>query len=109
MFRLKARDRFEAQRFRAVKCVADGKITGVRQADNIAGQRLVNDQPFGAKEFIGSRQAVDFAGLGMYGTHTAFEHTGNDAHKGDAVTVFGVHIGLDLEDKAGKIFVLRRD
>ena len=52
MFRLKARDRFEAQRFRAVKCVADGEIAGVRQADNIAGQRLVNDQPFGAKEFI---------------------------------------------------------
>ena len=39
----------------------------------------------------------------MVSLHTAFELAGADAHKGDAVTVGLVHVGLDLEDEGREL------
>ena len=43
----------------------------------------------------------------MGGAHAALEMPEHDAQEGDAVAVLGVHVGLDLEDEAGKILVCR--
>ena len=39
----------------------------------------------------------------MEGVHAALELARTDAHKGDAVTVVLVHVGLNLKDKAGEV------
>ena len=40
--------------------------------------------------------------------HVAFEFAGANPEEGDAVAVLRIHVGLDLEDEAGKLVVRHR-
>ena len=83
--------------------VADAKDTRVEQAHDIARVRLVHN---GA--VIGHHRRacgkLEFAvTLHVEGVHAALELARANAHKGDAVAVVLVHVGLDLKHKAAKV------
>lgn len=49
------------------------------------------------------------AGRHLQQLHAALEAAGAHPHKGDAVAVLRIHVGLDLEDEAGELVFERRD
>ena len=83
--------------------VTDAKDTRIEQAHDIARVCLVHD---GA--VIGhhrrARGKLEFTvALHVEGVHATLELARANAHKGDAVSVVLVHIGLDLKHKAAKV------
>ena len=85
--------------------VADAEAVVANEADDVAGEGFVDGLAFLAEEFVGGGEADVAAGALVGDDHVAGELTGAHAKEGDAVAVFGVHIGLDLEDEAGKLVV----
>ena len=80
--------------------VADAKDTRVEQTHDIACVRLVHDGAV-VGHHRGARGQLELAvALHMEGVHAALELARADAHKGDAVAVVLVHIGLDLKDRS---------
>ena len=83
--------------------VADAKDTRVEQAHDIARVRLVHDGAV-IGHHRGTRGKLELAvALHVEGVHAALELARANAHKGDAVAVVLVHVGLDLKHKAAKV------
>ena len=83
--------------------VADAKDTRIEQAHDIARVRLVHDGTvIGHHRRARSKLELAVA-LHVEGVHAALELARANAHKGDAVTVILVHVGLDLKHKAAKV------
>ena len=83
--------------------VANAKDTRVEQAYDIARVRLVNNRAvIGHHRRTGGKLELAVA-LHVEGIHAALELARANAHKGDAVAVILVHIGLDLKHKAAKV------
>ena len=83
--------------------VADAKDTRIEQAHDIARVRLVHDGAV-VGHHRGARRQLELAvALHVEGVHAALELARANAHKGDAVAVVLVHVGLDLKDKAAKV------
>ena len=83
--------------------VADGVDARVEYADDVAGVGFLHDLPVLGHQGLGLGKALLFAALDVVDLHVPGELAGGDAHKGDPVPVGLVHVGLDLEDKGGKV------
>ena len=83
--------------------VADAKDTGIEQAHDVAGVRLVHDGAI-VGHHRGARSQLELAvALHMEGIHAALELARANAHKGNAIAMVLVHVGLDLKHEAAKV------
>ena len=81
----------------------------VVDADDVTGDGGVDVFAFGGEE---GERVRDFdvareAHLAQF--HPRGEGAGVDAHEGDAVAVFRIHVGLYFEDEAAEFVFFRRD
>ena len=83
--------------------VADAKDTRIEQAHDIARVRLVNNRTVIGHHRGASSKLKLAVALHVEGVHAALELARANAHKGDAVAVVLVHVGLDLKHKAAKV------
>src|SRR3989338_11668375 len=79
--------------------IAEVKIVFGHESEDIARVGLINDFPRLAEKSVRAGKPYAFARPRVKGVHVAGEFTGADAHEGDAVTVHGVHVGLDFKNK----------
>ena len=80
-----------------VERVADAHVGGVDQADDVAGERLVDGLALLAEHRVGVLGGERLAGAAVGDDHAALEAPGADPDEGDAVAVGRVHVGLHLE------------
>ena len=85
--------------------VSNGENARVEHADDVSGVGLLNDLPLGGHQLLGAGQADLLAALDVVDLPVCLKLSGDDAHKGDSVPMGLVHVGLDLKDKGGKVFV----
>ena len=81
--------------------VADTQLAVVGDADDVAGKGVFRQFAFLCQEHDRRGNFYRFTGTNLIKAHAAFEMPRANTHKGDAVAVFGIHIGLDFENKAG--------
>jgi len=79
----------------------------VGNADDIAGEGLLGQFPVRSEEHDGGIDRQLAAGVLDLQLHAPLEAPGAKAQEGDPVPVVGIHIGLDLEDKAGDLGIAR--
>ena len=95
----KGRDALIIKGFPLGKRVSDLEVASVVKPYDIPRERLVYDCFFLGKKGI---RAGEFKGLPKADVEVRlvpFEFSRNHFHKGQAVPVFGVHIGVDFKDK----------
>ena len=83
--------------------VADAKDTRIEQAHDIARVRLVHDGTVIGHHRRARGKLKLAVALHVEGVHAALELARANTHKGDAVTVVLVHVGLDLKHEAAKV------
>ena len=114
----KARDAFKGEGLAVDEGVADAQVAAVPDADDVAGVGLFDRGPLLGHEDHRSidRELLDvFAGFDagadadLLDGHALFKATAGDPHKGDSITVLGIHVRLDLEHEAGEGVVDRVD
>ena len=103
MFRREDRYLFKAQLCLFAQRIAQAVDAGIEQADDVAGIGLLHHGALVGHELLGSLQLDLLAGAGVPGAHVPLEFAADHAHKGQAVAVGGVHVGLDLEHKAREL------
>jgi hypothetical protein len=81
----------------------------VGDADNVAGLRLLGEVALAGEEKHRGLHRHLPPGADVLQFHAALEPAGGDPHKGDAVAVLRVDIGLHLEDETGDTWLLGRD
>ena len=79
----------------------------IGNADNVAGPGLVHRLALAGEEQDGIVHPDGLAGARLFQLHVAAELARGQAQERHPVAVVGVHIGLDLEDKAGDFLVAR--
>ena len=85
--------------------VADGEDAGIKHADDVAGVGLLDDLTLGGHQLLRPGQADLLAALDVVDLLVRLELAGDHPHKGDAVPVGLVHVGLDFKDEGGEILV----
>ena len=100
--RREARQAFEMQILAGGQRVADFKVAGVGEADDVAGPRLVDDALFLGHEGGGGGEAHLLALADVVVIYVALEAAGADFDEGYAGAVVGVHVGVYLEHEAGE-------
>ena len=88
--------------------IPDREDARVEQADDVAGVGLGHNRAVVGHQARAGRKLDVFALLHMERLHAALKLARADSQKRDAVAVVLVHVGLDFEDKAGKILARRR-
>ena len=110
MFRCECGNSFVPEiRLGKAECVADRIQTRVENTDNITRIGLAEDLPVAGHQLLRLGQSLDPSALDMPDIHSDVVFSGADPDKCDPVSVGFVHIGLDLEDKSGKIVFYRID
>ena len=89
--------------FWRAECIADGIQAGIKNTDDIAGVCLAEDLPVACHQLLRLGQPLDPSALNVLDIHSDVVLARTDADKSDPVSVGLVHIGLDLEDKSGKL------
>ena len=89
--------------------VADAQRPVVRDADHVAGHRVVGDVAVLAEEEDGAVDGQRLAGAHLVELHAAAELSRAEPQEGDPVAVVRVHVRLHLEDEAGDDVVARLD
>ncbi len=92
----------EHQLFAFAQGVADLQLAVVVDADDVAGDPVFLDHPFIGHESERIGELDVAAGTHVFHFHPRLVATRTDAEEGNAVTVLGVHVGLDLEHEAGE-------
>ena len=109
MLRREHGDALKAQAGLLGKGVPQAIDARVKQADDVPGVGGLHHGALIRHELLG-RLELDLLVLpGMPGVHVAPEHARDHAHKGQAVAVGRVHVGLDLENKAAEVRAVRPD
>ena len=93
----------ELQRFALGQRVAELQHAVVGDADDVAGEGLVEQFAALAQERDHGIGPQLLAAARHLQPHAALEVAAGHAHEGDAVAVRRVHVGLDLEDDAGEL------
>ena len=101
------RDTGKFQFFRRSEGVAYLYRAVVVQADDVARPGLLDVGPVLGHEDGGVGEGDVLADSMMPDLHTAGELAGADPQEGDPVAMSRVHVGLDLENKTGKILFVR--
>ena len=96
------RDRRELDRIVEVQRVADAQVGGVDDADDVAGEGLVEHDAVVAEDLVRVGERERLAAARVRHLHPALEAPRCDAQERDAVAVARVHVRLDLEDEAGE-------
>ena len=78
------------------------EVTCIMQTDNITCVGDIHYFFFLGKEGIWARELEFLTQTGMQIRFVTFKTSRNDFHKGQAVAVIGIHIGMYLEDKTCK-------
>ena len=109
LFGREARDAFIVQDFAFGQRVANLEIAGIVKAHDVARIGFVKDRFLLCHECrrVRELQLATLAHVEI--VLVALEATRHHAHKSDAVTVIGVHIGVDLEDETRKLLFRRLD
>src|SRR5690606_35984114 len=107
-FRREARNAGEADILTLRQRIADTQIAVVRDTDDIAGPGFLRQFPVLRKEQYGIVDIEGFLAPHMFQLRAAAEMAGDQPHKGNAVAVLGVHIGLDFKDKPADLLLQRR-
>ena len=107
--RRKAGNLVVADRFVLGQGVTDAKRIVTDESDHIARPSFIDSFTFLTEKLVGGGEAHRATGALMDDIHVALEFAGTDAEKRDAVTVFRVHVGLDLENEARELAVIHRD
>src|SRR4051812_20559974 len=79
------------------------------ECDNVAGKGLVDGFALVRKQFVRTRKPNPFSTSGVGDAHVAFKFSGTHADEGNAITMFRVHVGLNLEHESGEGRMLPRD
>ena len=87
--------------------VADAEAAVVRDAENVAGPGLLGEIALARQEEHRVLHRHRLAGARILQLHAAAETPRAHPHKGDAVAMLRVDIGLHLEDKAGDLVFFR--
>ncbi len=106
-FRREVGQALEADRTTFRQTVANAQDAVVRDADNVAAIGLFGQLAIRRKEHDRRIDRQLLAGVLHLQLHAALELARAQFQHGDTVAVIGVHIGLDLEDKACD-FLFRR-
>ncbi len=89
--------------------VADPQAPVVGDADDVAGPGLLGEVALAGEEEHRGLHRHQAPGADVLQFHAALEAARGDPHKGDAVAVLRVDIGLHLEDETGDLGLLGRD
>lgn len=89
--------------------VADGKDTGVENADDVSGIRLFYVFALLRHHLLRLGEPYLFSALDVHDFHARRELAGTDAHESDAVAVSLIHICLYLKYEGGEITGKRTD
>src|SRR3989338_2664844 len=108
MFRRKSRDLVKHNARLFADRIAEVKIVFGHESEYIDSVGLINDFPRLTEKSVSAGKPYALARPRVKGVHVAGEFTGADAHEGDAVTVHGVHVGLDFKNKPGKKLMINR-
>ena len=87
------------QLFAFSQTVADSQLSVVGQADNVARKGVFRQFAFLSQKHDRRGHFQLFARAGLKQRHSAFEMPRANAHKSDSITMFGVHVGLNFENK----------
>ena len=85
--------------------VAHAQNAVIGNADNVARPGLVHRLALGGEEQDGIVHPDGFAGAGLFQLHVAAKTSRRQTQKRHPVAVIGIHIGLDLEDKAADFVI----
>ena len=99
----------DADRLALGQGVADPQAPVVGDADDVAGPGLLGEVALAGEEKHRGLHRHLPPGADVLQFHAALEAAGGDPHKGDAVAVLRVDIGLHLEDETGDLRLLGRD
>src|SRR5687768_3806611 len=103
MLRRKSWDRRIFQRHPGVQRIANSKLPGIHEADDVTRKRLLDRFALAAEESIRPRR-TNLVPLSLVDDHHVFlEQAGANAQEGDAVAMPLVHVRLNLEDEAAEV------
>ena len=72
------------------------------QPYDIAGESLIHGFTFIGEKLVRTGEPHLLGGTRMRHGHIALEFSGADPKKGDAITVFRIHVRLDFENESGE-------
>jgi hypothetical protein len=100
------RDALEAHVVAGGQRVADAEHARVVEADDVAGEGLLDGGALAGHERGGVLEPQHLAQAHVARLHALDEAAGADAQERDAVAVHAVHVRLDLEDEAREVRVV---
>ena len=102
-FRSEVWDAGKAEHFALRERVADVELAVVVDTDDVAGNGVGHQHAVVGHEGKGIRDLHFFAFADMEHFHTRLVFAGADAEEGNTVAVLRIHVGLNLEHKAGEL------
>ena len=81
----------------------------IKNADDISRVSLFHNLSFIRHHLGRLRKLYLSSSLNMCHFHSRIKFTGADAHESHSVSVLRIHIGLNLKDEGGKLFLYRVD
>ena len=102
-FRSEVWDAGKAEHFALRERIADVELTMVVDTDDVAGNGIGHQHAVVGHEGEGVRDLHLFAFADMEYFHTRLVFAGADAEECDTVAVLRIHVGLNLEHKAGEL------
>ena len=83
--------------------VTNEEIVISDESKNVSGVGRIESFTILSEEFLGVGEADFFSAALVDDLHVPLEDAGDDADEDGAVTVAGVHVGLDFKDEAGEV------
>ncbi len=80
--------------------VANDKVAGVGNADNVSRERLVDDLFLRSHKSGRARNADGFSGANVFIHVVPHKHTGAYFHKSNTAAVVRVDVGVDFKNKS---------
>ena len=104
-----ARDLVKGHAILRRKRVADEQIVVADETHDIAGVGIIDGFAIARKKPLRVAKPHAFAAARVEHIHIALEFSRDNAHEGHAVAVLGIHVGLNLKNKGGKLLRRRID
>ena len=89
--------------------ISDRKRARVREPDDVARERFVDDLALAREELHRARHPDVLTGSCVTNRHVAFEFSATHAQERDAIAMARIHIRLDLEHESGELIRCRLD
>src|SRR5215207_877663 len=89
--------------------VANAQVPAIHHADHVTGPRFLDGVALASHELLRRCETDHLARAHVSHLHPGLEFPRAHAHEGDAITMFRVHVRLDLEDEPGELVARRLD